>query len=101
MTTWGLLVGTLVAGQADLRASSLQSCRWLALREAGQALVDWAWDPPGEAGSTEVEACSGGDVVEAGVQEILMALAEIGFLIYPRELAFCITDTSELPSHED
>ena len=40
--------------------------------------------PPGEAGSREVETCRGGDVVEAGVQAILMNLAEIGLLIYPR-----------------
>ena len=38
--------------------------------------------PTGEAGSKEVEACRGGDV-EAGVQVILMNLAEIGLLIYP------------------
>ena len=38
--------------------------------------------PPGEAGSREVGACRGGDV-EAGVQAILMNLAEIGLHIYP------------------
>ena len=39
---------------------------------------------PGEAGSKEVETCREGDVVEAGVQAILMNLAEIGLLVYPR-----------------
>ena len=39
-------------------------------------------EPPVEASSREVEACRGGDVVEAGVRAILMALAEIGILIY-------------------
>ena len=57
--------------------------------------------PPVEAGSREVKACRGGDVVMSGVQVILMALAEIGILIYPRGLAFGITDSSELPSHDD
>ena len=38
--------------------------------------------PPGEAGSRKVEACRGGDVVEAGVQAILLNLAEVGLLIY-------------------
>ena len=41
---------------------------------------------PGAAGSGEVGACSGGDVVEAEAEAILNNLAETGLLIYPRGL---------------
>ena len=41
---------------------------------------------PGAAGSGEVEACSGGDVVEAEAEVILNDLARIGLLIYSMKL---------------
>ena len=41
---------------------------------------------PGAAGSGEVEAGRGADVVEAGAEAILNNLAEVGLHIYPRGL---------------
>ena len=41
---------------------------------------------PGAAGSGEVEACRGGDVVEAEAEAILNKLAPNSVLIYPMEL---------------
>ena len=80
------LVGTLVAGQADLRSSSSRSLGRHAWGNTGTSSWHLDMEHLGAAGSGEVEACRGGGVIEAEAEGILNNLAETGLLIYPRGL---------------
>ena len=69
----------------DLRSRNLQPLGRHAQGNSETKSSHLGMEHPGAAGSGEVEACRGGDVVEAEAEAILNKLAQIGLLIYSME----------------
>ena len=81
------LCGRHVGGRASGLVKQQLKVSWQAcVRKLRNKLLSSGNGNPGAAGSGEVEACRGGDVVEAEAEAILNKLSPIGLLIYSMEL---------------